>query len=117
AGRAKELLSKLAAPIFVVVLLVGLAILTNWFLAALHLVSEDWFSHESLLEYTEAYVVAGMAVAFLIIGRLAAHYININKFSLHGMYRNRLIRAYLGASNDRSKANQFIGFSQIDNLR
>ena len=27
-----------------------------------------------------------------------ARFININRFLLHAMYRNRLIRAYLGAS-------------------
>jgi hypothetical protein len=32
------------------------------------------------------------------------------------MYRNRLIRAYLGASNQESKTNRFLGFSKTDNI-
>ena len=40
-------------------------------------------------------------------GWLMARYININKFSLQGMYRNRLIRAYLGASNAGRRGARF----------
>jgi hypothetical protein len=45
-----------------------------------------------------------------------ARYININRFSLHAMYRNRLIRAYLGASNPKRNAARFTGFAPEDNL-
>ena len=40
---------------------------------------------------------------------------NINRFSLHAMYRNRLIRAYLGASNPKRAARPFTGFDEDDN--
>jgi hypothetical protein len=45
--------------------------------------------------------------------------ININKFSLHAAYRDRLIRAYLGASrNGRDRRpNPFTGFDDQDNLQ
>jgi hypothetical protein len=111
---ALDLAAKLAAPIFVVVLLVGLAILTNHLLIALHLVPGD--NPEVVVDYTRADFAAFIAFAFFAAAWIAARYININKFSLHGMYRNRLIRAYLGASNDRSKANNFIGFNETDNI-
>jgi hypothetical protein len=50
--------------------------------------------------------------------------VNINRFSGHGFYRNRLVRAYLGASNpsrnrgaDPERApNPFTGFATDDNL-
>ncbi len=43
--------------------------------------------------------------------------ININQFSLHATYRDRLIRAYLGASRgDRRKPHPFIDFDEKDNL-
>jgi hypothetical protein len=42
--------------------------------------------------------------------------ININIFSLHGMYRMRLMRAFLGASNTRRAPNHFTGFDDNDNL-
>jgi hypothetical protein len=45
-----------------------------------------------------------------------AKFIDINKFSLQAMYRNRLIRAYLGASNPKPEINQFTGFDQTDDF-
>jgi hypothetical protein len=43
-------------------------------------------------------------------------FINANKFSLHGAYRDRLIRAYLGASHDDRHPNLFTGFDPADNI-
>ena len=41
--------------------------------------------------------------------------VNVNRFSLHGVYRNRLIRAYLGASNSHRHPDPFTGFDADDN--
>lgn len=46
----------------------------------------------------------------------ASWFINVNKFSLHAFYRNRLIRAYLGASNKNRFPSAFTGFDKEDNL-
>lgn len=48
---------------------------------------------------------------------LASRCVNINRFSLHAIYRNRLIRAYLGASRDERHPDRFTGFDDADNLR
>lgn len=57
------------------------------------------------------------AFAFLAAWLVAAScFINVNKFSLHAYYRNRLIRAYLGASNIWRRPNPFTGFDQDDNI-
>jgi len=55
-----------------------------------------------------------MAAAALLFGSL----IDMNKFSLHGLYRLRLIRAYLGASRnvEERKPDPFMGFDDKDNL-
>ncbi|HEX5705015.1 MAG TPA: patatin-like phospholipase family protein [Pyrinomonadaceae bacterium] len=52
------------------------------------------------------------------LGLLMAHVINTNKFSYHAMYRNRLIRAYLGASRQsvERRPNKFTGFDSDDNV-
>lgn len=42
--------------------------------------------------------------------------VNVNRFSLHGLYRNRLVRAYLGASNSDRHPDPFTGFDPKDNL-
>ena len=51
------------------------------------------------------------------VGATAGLFVNPNRFSLHGFYRNRLVRAYLGASHTRRKPDPFTGFAANDNLR
>jgi hypothetical protein len=43
--------------------------------------------------------------------------VNINRFSLHAVYRNRLIRCYLGASRQTRCPDLFTGFDNDDNVR
>ncbi len=54
--------------------------------------------------------------ALIVTSLVFSFFININQFSLHSMYRSRLIRAYLGASNDQRDPNPFTGFDPADNL-
>jgi hypothetical protein len=59
-------------------------------------------------------------LAMLLIVALAywlSTKIGVNKFSMHALYRNRLIRAYLGASRYSRQPNAFTGFDERDNLR
>jgi hypothetical protein len=115
-GIGLDLVAKVAAPVFVAVLLVGIAILTDWLMSVVDAAPAGWTGPNFLGFMRPESIVAG-ALFFLALGWLAAHFININEFSLHSMYRNRLIRAYLGASNaDRSKPNRFTGFTQTDNV-
>lgn len=57
-----------------------------------------------------------LGALYLIFGSFASYFINVNKFSLHGMYRMRLIRAFLGASNTTRTANLFTDFDSADNI-
>ena len=43
-------------------------------------------------------------------------FVNVNKFSLHALYRNRMIRAFLGASRERRRPHWFTGFDPDDNF-
>ncbi len=52
----------------------------------------------------------------VLIAVLANFCININTFSLHGMYRMRLVRAFLGASNFGRNPDRFTNFDREDNL-
>lgn len=111
-----DLATMLAAPVFVGVYVTCLAILTNWILSVTGLVDAPWWNHRAFVEETHVEAIILLGLAFLGFGWFMARYININTFSLHGMYRNRLIRAYLGASDERRNANKFTGFAQTDNL-
>jgi hypothetical protein len=53
----------------------------------------------------------------LLIAGIASARININEFSLHNFYKNRLVRCYLGASNaSRRQPNRFTGFDPQDDF-
>jgi hypothetical protein len=61
--------------------------------------------------------------ALLAVELVACVFVNINRFSLHALYRNRLIRAFLGGphrvappGNER-RPNRFTGFDESDNIR
>ncbi len=63
----------------------------------------------------------GLAVFILCaigVSCIMSVFVHINKFSLHSIYRNRLIRAYLGASRSGMRTpNPFTGFDPGDNLQ
>ena len=61
----------------------------------------------------ELLLAALVAIPALVLSR----FIDANKFSLHAMYRVRLIRTFLGASNSRRKPHPFTGFDANDNVR
>ncbi len=56
-------------------------------------------------------------VILLVVEWIASKNVNINRFSLHALYRNRLMRSYLGASRQERIPDQFTGFDNKDNLR
>lgn len=56
------------------------------------------------------------AAVGLLVAVILAWRVDINRFSLHNMYKNRLIRCYLGASNDRRNAQPFTGFDREDDM-
>ena len=121
---------KLAPAVFVVSLAIALSILTNWILYQLvplaprflvYPLDENsgpstWADHTELLEHTPWQLAAVCALLLFVLSWVMARFININKFSLHAMYRNRLIRAYLGASNPDRDIARFTGFAENDNL-
>jgi hypothetical protein len=117
---------KIAPAVFVVALAIALALLTDIIVHVLDPAHAPWTQHTYLLENTSCVSLLSIAAIFFAVAWVSARYININKFSLHGMYRDRLIRAYLGASNPQrfepedkivdGGPNRFTGFAQTDNI-
>jgi hypothetical protein len=70
------------------------------------------------LASTEDYrfVVLAIALAALLTWRLSLR-VDVNLFSLNGMYANRLVRCYLGASVSERMPNPFSGLSARDDLQ
>ncbi len=107
----------LAAPVFAIAVLAGLGVATDWLLGITGLgPGGDWWNHQEMLEGTRVEAILLLGAILLGVAGVMARFININRFSLHAMYRDRLIRAYLGASNPRREANKFTGFAESDNL-
>jgi hypothetical protein len=114
----KRAVLPLGALAFVLAIPVALAGASDWLLVMTGLGPKvDWRNHPAVVEGTRWESAFFLGLLFLAFSTLMARFININKFSLHAMYRNRLIRAYLGASNDRRNANKFTGFAENDNLK
>jgi predicted acylesterase/phospholipase RssA len=63
-----------------------------------------------LLTFAWLAALAGFALVI-------AYIIGVNAFSMHAMYGNRLVRAYLGASNAQRQPHPFTGFDPSDNLK
>jgi len=108
-----EVLLVVAVPLFcaalAMALALGTAVLGRWFTGADRLF-EDKMPLETVLRF--ALMILGLAG----IGSLVAGVVNVNRFSLQAMYRNRLVRAYLGASNQRRTPDPFSGFDPADDF-
>jgi hypothetical protein len=74
--------------------------------------------HLNVLHHTSLLFTFLLALFLFLLGMGLARLINLNVFSLHGGYRNRLIRAFLGASRPPGarKPNPFTGFDPADNI-
>lgn len=103
------------APTFIVALLALLSLAVDYTLAGR--------AGRTFADQITASGGIGMAVLLLAalilaaIGLVMSWCVNINKFSLHAMYRYRLIRAYLGASNLKRAPHPFTGFDPADNIQ
>jgi hypothetical protein len=55
-------------------------------------------------------------VLCVVVAAVMAWRVDVNQFSLHLFYRNRLVRCYLGASNEDRSPNRFTGFDRHDDM-
>lgn len=63
-------------------------------------------------------VPVGILCIFLFgLSRFLGWRVDVNEFSLHNAYRNRLVRCYLGATNPQRQAQPFTGFDDNDNIQ
>jgi Patatin-like phospholipase len=82
----------------------------------LSLATVNGIAHLHTVRFTGWWDVLGIAsiAAFAIVMSFC---IGVNRFSMHALYRNRLIRAYLGASRYIRDPDSFTGFDPDDNLQ
>lgn len=106
---------KLAAVVFLAFIFVVIAYITT-LLLSYFITGSFGAYHWVVLAEASARLLVITFLSLATIGLVMACFVNVNKFSLHGAYRDRLVRAYLGASNANRKQNTFTGFDDNDNL-
>ena len=120
----------LAAPVLAVCVAIFLSLGTDWLLVWLDAaraslgasiawarrLPADATDHLGIIAATDAWLLVILIVLLVLFSAGMSVLINVNKFSLHAMYRNRLIRAYLGATRDPRRPNLFTGFDREDNV-
>lgn len=130
-SRILAIATMIAAPVFIAVLFVLLSMLTNVLLSVLGRILNQrpfGFDFGSPLQppvgwhleiVTDASVTLMGVFTLLALGLsfVMAFFVNVNRFSLHALYRFRLIRAYLGASHAGRAPDPFTGFDDDDNIQ
>lgn len=114
-GLVMQYALALAAPIFAIFLIVLVALGAE--ILFHRSVPHVWQAYEKAIYDTTLKSFSIFVLGLAAVGFVMGIFININKFSLHAMYRNRLIRAYLGASREERHPNLFTGFDNDDNLQ
>src|SRR5260221_1689809 len=122
----------LASATFAVFLLIMLALATNLLLASslgefasklLHAGTIPLNANDprAIIYDTPGSLLLAMMILIALAGWGLSLLINTNRFSLHYYWRNRMMRAYLGATRsdeDRERTrNKFTNFDESDNLR
>ena len=62
------------------------------------------------------YYYMGISIVLLLSSFVLAWRVDVNEFSMHAMYRNRLVRCFLGASNPNRKPHPFTGLDRNDDI-
>ena len=112
-----SLLFALAVPAFVLLLLLFVAGLDVNLLMRVE--NADLVPGESVHPVGGGLVEALLLFCGLLaIGIVTGRRVSVNLFSLHGMYRARIVRAFIGASRpaDVRRPNRFTGFDPDDDL-
>ncbi|MBZ5703744.1 MAG: patatin-like phospholipase family protein [Acidobacteriia bacterium] len=108
-------IARLTPYIFVLGLLLALSVLAAWIANAL---AGNPFPLSTWPSDIVDPLVPVFCGLFVVAALVLSWRVDINEFSVHHLYRNRLIRCYLGASaqhRDRD-AQPFTGFSESDDL-
>jgi hypothetical protein len=105
-------LASLAAVVFALVIGAVLALLGQKLVSVVE-AAVQLEAHPCPLGWELLVLIALIVCAFGI-----SLFVNVNRFSLHALYRNRLVRAFLGSARGRTREpDPFTGFDPKDNPR
>jgi hypothetical protein len=72
--------------------------------------------HWLVISYASWWKVLVFGLCLFALSYFLGWRVDVNEFSLHNAYRNRLVRCYLGATNPKRRPNPFTGFDEKDNI-
>lgn len=96
-----DLIGIVGAPIAILSLLI---VTSGW----LDLLIQQWVLHVRFNHTTLDFILLGAATLCILL--LFGWRVDVNEFSMHPFYRDRLARCYIGASNGCRVPDPFIGF-------
>jgi hypothetical protein len=108
---ALDVLGMIGAPICILSLLVILSGIVESAATAARTAGEARATGDGL--YYVIYLAAAIVATFFFFGWR----VDVNQFSMHGFYRNRLARCYLGGTNPSRTADPFTGFDDHSETR
>ena len=131
-----EVLAKVAPPVFIAGLVILISTLEQLLLLHLRdqpvdldtLINDHWtllnpwwasgsLHDGSMLHSGTMMQLLAIFLGFIGAGLILAWRVDINEFSMHHFYKNRLVRCYLGASNQENRRpNLFTGFDENDDF-
>ncbi len=113
-----DLVAKIAPYVFVVGVLTLISYSVYWFIWV-HSRSLDFLGRLPVIPIPEKYRLAAATVITFALGGILAWRFDVNEFSMHHFYRNRLMRCYLGATReiDAREPNPFTGFDRHDDVK
>ena len=132
--RTARFTASIAAVIFILVLTIGLSALIDWAVLG-HTIATDAVKASgpdaagatrgaapdapdvAVNLWSDIGSLSWALLLFVALTQFASYWININRFSLHSLYRNRLVRAFLGATHTGRDPNPFTQFDSSDNPR
>jgi len=107
-------LAKVAPYVFILGLLLGLSLLAARISNCITGIEWPTLALPSDLNFDP--LVPLTCVLLFAAAVILSWRVDINEFSIHYLYRNRLVRCYLGASVPGRNAQPFTGFSDADNF-
>jgi hypothetical protein len=110
-----DLLARIAPPLFTVGLMGILSWLLYFIVPAIEGISHGGNYWEVVSDSTW-WAVLLAAIGLFTVSRLMGTRVDVNEFSLHNAYRNRLVRCYLGATHPDRNPQPFTGFNENDNV-
>ena len=100
-SMVKELIAQVAPWVFLVGLLAGVSLLVGWVVDVDVRQPDGDHNHWAGVGLASLSSLVGCCAGSGLFALLMASVVDVNLFSLHNMYANRLIRAYLGASRKK----------------